>query len=340
MSILHGEPLVDDIEDKDATLRPVALDDFIGQADIKKNLQVFIQAAKKRQETLDHVFVSGPPGLGKTTLSSIIAHEMGTDLVTTSAPALEKPKDLVGMLSTLQPHSIFFIDEIHRLKPVIEEMLYIAMEDFELDFVIGQGASARTIKVPIPPFTLIGATTKPGRVSSPLYTRFGITIRINLYPIDDLKHIITRSASLLKVNIDSEAAYLLASCSRGTPRVANRLLRRLRDFAQIDHDNHITTSITQQSLQRLGIDFLGLEEQDRQILLCLINHKHPIGVETLAISVGESADTLEDFYEPYLIQCGFLQRTARGRTVTAKAYAHMGIPYDTAVQTSSQELFD
>lgn len=252
---------------------------------------------------------------------------MNAELVMTSAPALDKPKDLAGLLTTLKEHSIFFIDEIHRLRPAIEEMLYIAMEDFELDFVIGQGVGARTVRIPVPPFTLAGATTKPGRVSSPLYTRFGITLRIDFYPVEELSQIIRRSAQILNIQIDDEAARLLAMCSRGTPRVANRLLRRLRDFCQVDGRPQIDQELTKEAFRRLQIDEAGLEHQDREILRAIIEKYQggPVGVETLAIAVGESADSLEDFYEPYLVQAGFLQRTARGRLVTEKAYSHLGI---------------
>ena len=319
--------LKNSFDDQDNNLRPKLLNDFLGQENIKRNLKTFIQAAKARQEPLDHLLLIGPPGLGKTTLAQITAYELGVDFKVTSAPALEKPKDLAGILSTITERTVFFIDEIHRLKPAIEEMLYIAMEDFELDWIIGQGAAARTVRIPIPPFTLIGATTKAGSVSSPLRSRFGFIPRFEFYTQKELASIIKRSAHSLQVEIQENAAMLLAQCCRGTPRVANRVLRRMRDFAQIGGDGIITNEIVQAGLQRLEIDEIGLEKYDREILLSIINNfgGGPVGAETLAISIGESMDTLEDYYEPYLIQCGLLQRTPRGRTVTDKAYKHLGL---------------
>jgi Holliday junction DNA helicase RuvB len=317
-------------ERKENPLRPTSLASFIGQPKVKENLSIFIQAAKERGEALDHVFISGPPGLGKTTLAGIMASEMGADLKVTAAPALDKPKDLAGLLTTLQEGSVFFIDEIHRLKPAIEEMLYIAMEDYELDWIIGQGPAARTIRIPIPPFTLVGATTKPGRVSSPLVTRFGIQVRIPFYSLEELQAIVQRSAGILGVQIQGEAAGEMASCSRGTPRVANRILRRMRDFAQIKGDGIITPAVLKDGLAQLEIDSFGLERQDRNILRSIIENYGggPVGAETLAISVGEGIDSLEDFYEPYLIQRGLIQRTPRGRVATAMAYQHLGLPQE------------
>ena len=320
--------LKDSYEDNDS-LRPQMLNDFLGQEGIKKNLKTFIEAAKQRQEPLDHLLLIGPPGLGKTTLAQITAHELRVDFKVTSAPALDKPKDLAGILSTITERTVFFIDEIHRLKPAIEEMLYIAMEDFELDWIIGQGAAARTVRIPIPPFTLIGATTKAGSVSSPLRSRFGFIPRFEFYTQEELASIIRRSAGILEVGIEQDAAMLLAQCCRGTPRVANRVLRRMRDFAQVEGRNTITLDIVDNGLKRLEIDELGLEKYDREILLSIIQNfgGGPVGAETLAISIGESMDTLEDYYEPYLIQCGLLQRTPRGRIVTPKAYEHLGLKY-------------
>lgn len=310
-------------------IRPQRLRDFQGQKELKDNLAIFLKAAKDRQEALDHVFISGPPGLGKTTLAGILSHELEVDFKITSAPALDKPKDLAGLLTTLTERSVFFIDEIHRLKPAIEEMLYIAMEDYELDWIIGQGPAARTVRIPVPPFTLIGATTKPGRVSRPLFTRFGINLRIHFYDPKELAKVILRSSKLLDIPIEESAAHQLALCSRGTPRVANRLLKRVRDYAQVAGEKTIKTDMVKDSLKRLGVDHSGLEEVDRMILKTIIEKFSggPVGAETLAISVGEGIDSLEDFYEPYLIQQGFVKRTPRGRVVTALAYKHLGLDH-------------
>lgn len=330
-----------DYDDQDNNLRPKMLSDFLGQEGIKKNLKTFIEAAKAREEPLDHLLLIGPPGLGKTTLAQITAHELGVDFKVTSAPALDKPKDLAGILSTITPRTVFFIDEIHRLKPAIEEMLYIAMEDFELDWIIGQGAAARTVRIPIPPFTLIGATTKAGSVSSPLRSRFGFIPRFEFYTQKELASIIKRSAGIIDIAIEEDAAMLLAQCCRGTPRVANRVLRRMRDFAQVEGSNVITVDIVDNGLKRLEIDEIGLEKYDREILLSIIQNfgGGPVGAETLAISIGESMDTLEDYYEPYLIQCGLIQRTPRGRIVTAKAYEHLGLKFSDN-STNQGTLFD
>ena len=324
--LLHPEAGDDDASEQ--RLRPSRLDEFQGQDAVKKNLAVFIQAARARGDALDHVFLSGPPGLGKTTLAGIMAREMGVDFKVTAAPALEKPKDLAGILTTVTERTVFFIDEIHRLKPTIEEMLYIAMEDYQLDWIIGQGPSARTVRIPVPPFTLIGATTKAGLVAGPFYSRFGIPVRLDFYTLEDIRKILYRSATILGVELDAPAVAILARCSRGTPRVANRLLRRVRDFAQVLGDGRITEAVVVQSIERLEIDEYGLEQHDRRILQTVIQTYNggPVGAETLAISVGEAIDTLEDFYEPYLIQRGFLMRTSRGRVATALAYRHLGLP--------------
>ncbi|MBQ3320504.1 MAG: Holliday junction branch migration DNA helicase RuvB [Spirochaetia bacterium] len=334
--ILSGEIIAED--KKDYALRPQTLDDFQGQKALKENLKIFLKAAKARGESLDHVFLSGPPGLGKTTLAGIIAHEMNAEFKVTSAPALDKPKDLAGLLTTISPNTVFFIDEIHRLKPAIEEMLYVAMEDFELDWVIGQGPSARSIRLPIPPFTLVGATTKSGNVSSPLFSRFGINIRMNLYEKDEITDILKRSSAILEIKIEKSAMDILATCCRGTPRVANRILRRMRDFAQIYGDDVITTETVRFGLEKLEIDEMGLEAHDRELLRAIIEKYGggPVGADTLAITIGESTETLEDFYEPYLIQQGFIQRTPRGRVATPAAYRHLGLE---AQLNEDQRLF-
>lgn len=337
-SILRGEAEPSE-QNSEPRLRPHSLDDFQGQESVKQNLRVFVEAARQRGDSLDHVFLSGPPGLGKTTLAAIMANEMGSEFKVTSAPALEKPKDLAGILTTVSNGSVFFIDEIHRLKPAIEEMLYIAMEDYELDWIIGQGPSARTIRIPVPPFTLVGATTKPGLVSGPLFSRFGITVRLDFYSTGEIRNILFRSSEILEIELHGDAAELLASCSRGTPRVANRLLRRVRDFAQVVGDGSITRAIVEESLDRLSIDSYGLEQHDRRILRTIIETYAggPVGAETLAISVGEGMDTLEDFYEPYLIQRGFLKRTPRGRMVTQLAYKHLGLPHQSEDSESDED---
>lgn len=324
VSLLHPETVLEE-DSTEGSLRPRYLREFIGQKNIKDNLSVFITAARQRKESLDHLFLIGPPGLGKTTLAQIVANELQVDFKVTSAPALDKPKDLAGILTTVTEGTVFFIDEIHRLKPTIEEMLYIAMEDYELDWVIGQGPSARTIRIPIPRFTLVGATTRAGMVSSPLISRFGITCRFSFYEQADMESIVRRSADILQVPIEEGAIRLIAASSRGTPRVANRLLRRMRDFAQVFGGGTVSKEVVVEGLARLEIDELGLERYDREILRIIIERYGggPVGAETLAISVGESVETLEDYYEPYLIQAGLLQRTARGRMVTPFAYQHL-----------------
>jgi len=326
-------------DERDITLRPRRLGEFVGQQGMKDNLSVFISAARERGDSLDHLFLIGPPGLGKTTLAQVVANELETGFVQTSAPAMDKPKDIVGLLTNLKKGDVFFIDEIHRLKPAIEELLYIAMEDYELDWIVGQGPMARTLRIPIAPFTLVGATTKAGVVSSPLISRFGITCRFSFYEQADMEAIVRRSAGLLNIAIDTDAAALLAKSSRGTPRVVNRLLRRMRDFAQVAGEKRITFDVVESGLKRLEIDTLGLEKQDRDILKMIIERYRggPVGAETLAISIGESVETLEDYYEPYLIQAGLLQRSPRGRMVTSRAYGHLGLA--NGGTTNAGELF-
>ena len=321
---------IDSEDEKDFTLRPKFLSEFLGQASMKENLSVFITTAKQRKESLDHLFLIRPPRLGKTTLAQVVANELGAGFTQTSAPALDKPKDLVGLLTKLKHGDVFFIDEIHRLKPAIEELLYIAMEDYGIDWVVGQGPIARTLRIAIKPFTLVGATTKAGVVSSPLISRFGITCRFSFYEQADMEAIVRRSAGLLEIKIDNDAAALLAKSSRGTPRVVNRLLRRMRDYAQYAGEKSITLQTVNTGLSKLEIDSLGLERQDREILKIIVERYKggPVGAENLAISIGESVETLEDYYEPYLIQAGLLQRTARGRVVTSLAYGHLGLAHN------------
>jgi len=314
-------------ETQDMALRPRYLKEFLGQKTMKENLSVFISAAKQRGDSLDHLFLIGPAGLGKTTMAQVVANELESGFIQTTAPALEKPKDLVGFLTNLKKGDVFFIDEIHSLKPAIEELLYIAMEDYGIDWVVGQGPMARTIRIAIKPFTLIGATTKAGIVSSPLISRFGITCKFSFYEQADLEAIVRRSASLLNVKIEEDAVSLLAKSSRGTPRVVNQLLKRMRDFAQYAGEKSITSVVVKKGLSRLEIDELGLEKQDREILKIIIERYKggPVGAETLAISIGESVETLEDYYEPFLIQAGLIQRTPRGRVVTSLGYGHLGL---------------
>lgn len=310
----------------DSNLRPLSFDDFVGQSQLKKNLKLFIGAAKQRDEALDHVFFSGGPGLGKTSLSCIIANELNTDIRISNAPAIDKPKDLIGILSTLNEKNVLFIDEIHRLKPAVEEILYIAMEDFMLDWIIGTGPDARTVRIPLNKFTLIGATTQPGKVSAPLHSRFGIRERLDLYSHEDLCNIIIRSAHMLNMSIDNDAAMYLAAVSRGTPRYANRLIKRVRDFAQMQGSPIITQEVIKFSIKELGIDEMGLEEIDRKILKVLVEdyQGRPVGLKSLAIAVNESPESLEDFWEQYLITQGLLQRTTQGRMATPKAWKLLG----------------
>lgn len=311
----------------DTTLRPKNFEEFTGQRKIVENLKIFIQAAKERNEPLDHILFTGPPGLGKTTLSTIIANEMGTKIRITSGPVIEKPGDLAGILTNLQDGEILFIDEIHRLSPVVEEYLYSAMEEFRLDIVIDSGPAARTIQISLPQFTLIGATTRAGLLTAPLRSRFGILNRLDYYPPEDLQEIILRSSRILKVEIEEPAAMEIARRSRGTPRIANRLLKRTRDFAQVLGDGKITLPIVLRSLEALEVDEFGLDEMDKRILLTIIEKFNggPVGINTIAISVGEEPGTIEEVYEPFLIQNGFIQRTPRGRIATNLCFKYFKI---------------
>lgn len=308
------------------SLRPLRFEDFIGQNRIKENLRVFIQAARARGEALDHVLFCGPPGLGKTTLASIIAHELGVGIKSTSGPVLERAGDLAAILTNLQDHDVLFIDEIHRLNRVVEEILYPAMEDFQLDIIIGQGPGARSIKLDLPRFTLVGATTRTGLLTSPLRDRFGVIDRLTFYEPKELTQIVQRSARLLKVEIDEAAAGEIATRSRGTPRIANRLLRRVRDFAEIQSDGNISHAVVSDAMARLEVDQKGLDNMDRRLLCTIIDKFEggPVGLETLAAALNEERDTLEDVYEPFLIQEGFLDRTPRGRQATRLAYEYLG----------------
>ncbi|HFJ9449524.1 Holliday junction branch migration DNA helicase RuvB [Bacillus anthracis] len=324
--LLSGESAYEDA-DLEYSLRPQTLRQYIGQDKAKHNLEVFIEAAKMREETLDHVLLYGPPGLGKTTLANIIANEMGVNVRTTSGPAIERPGDLAAVLTALQPGDVLFIDEIHRLHRSIEEVLYPAMEDFCLDIVIGKGPSARSVRLDLPPFTLVGATTRAGALSAPLRDRFGVLSRLEYYTVNQLSEIVERTAEVFEVEIDSLAALEIARRARGTPRIANRLLRRVRDFAQVRGNGTVTMEITQMALELLQVDKLGLDHIDHKLLLGIIEKFRggPVGLETVSATIGEESHTIEDVYEPYLLQIGFLQRTPRGRIVTPLAYEHFGM---------------
>ena len=313
----------------EASLRPRHLTEYIGQAKAKENLEIFIQAAKMRNEPLDHVLLHGPPGLGKTTLAGVIATEMGVNLRVTSGPAIEKPGDLVALLTNLQENDILFLDEIHRINRSVEEILYPAMEDFAVDIIIGKGPSANSIRLDLPHFTLIGATTRSGQLSAPLRDRFGVTLRLELYTTEELRRIIERSAGILHIEIEPAGAVEIASRSRGTPRIANRMLRRVRDFAQVIGSGVITKEIADEALMRLEVDRAGLDNVDRRMLRSIIElyGGGPVGLDALAATINEEAVTLEDVYEPFLLQNGYLTRTMRGRCVTKKAYEHLGIPF-------------
>ncbi|MBU5442652.1 MULTISPECIES: Holliday junction branch migration DNA helicase RuvB [unclassified Paenibacillus] len=310
------------------SLRPRYLSEYIGQSQAKENLKIYIEAAKMRKEALDHVLLYGPPGLGKTTLSNIIANELGVNLRTTSGPAIERPGDLAALLTNLQENDVLFIDEIHRLHRTVEEVLYPAMEDFALDIMIGKGPSARSVRLDLPPFTLIGATTRAGLLSAPLRDRFGVVSRLEFYTVDELSYIVTRASEILNVQMIGDAAEEIALRSRGTPRIANRLLKRVRDYAQVRGDGVITLDVARQALKLIQVDNMGLDHIDHKMLHAMIRNfgGGPVGLDTIAATIGEESQTIEDVYEPYLLQIGFLQRTPRGRVATVQAYRHLGIP--------------
>jgi Holliday junction DNA helicase RuvB len=316
-----------DEEALDRAIRPRMLADYVGQAVVREQLEIFIQAAKGRREALDHVLLFGPPGLGKTTLAHIIANEMGVNMRQTSGPVLERPGDLAALLTNLEPHDVLFVDEIHRLSPIVEEVLYPAMEDYQLDIMIGEGPAARSVKLDLPPFTLVGATTRAGLLTSPLRDRFGIVQRLEFYDVDDLTHIVQRSARILGVHMDPDGAREIARRSRGTPRIANRLLRRVRDYAEVKANGHVDRTIADRALDMLDVDAQGFDMLDRKLLLAIIEKFEggPVGLDNLAAAIGEERDTIEDVLEPFLIQQGFIMRTPRGRVATRSAFLHFGL---------------
>lgn len=326
---------------EEESIRPQRLADYVGQPEVREQMEIFIQAARARGEALDHVLIFGPPGLGKTTLSHIIANELNASLRHTSGPVLEKPGDLAALLTNLEPHDVLFVDEIHRLSPVVEEILYPALEDYQLDIMIGEGPAARSIKLDLPPFTLVGATTRAGLLTSPLRDRFGIVQRLEFYNNDDLRHIVTRAAGILNVSIDEGGAKEIARRSRGTPRIANRLLRRVRDYAEVKYDGVISKEVADKALDLFNVDDHGFDAQDRRLLLTVIEKFEggPVGVDTLSAAIGEERGTIEDVLEPYLIQQGYLMRTPRGRMATQLAYRHFGLPAPARASVNTPDLF-
>ena len=324
--VIDAEPKLDEIPGE-MNLRPMSLEEYIGQQELKKNLRVFIEAAKGRSDALDHVLFHGSPGLGKTSLANIIARELNVNITSTSGPVIERPGDLAAILTSLAPRDVLFIDEVHRLNHVVEEILYPAMEDYQLDIIIGQGPSARTMKIPLPPFTLVGATTRSGLLTAPLRARFGVILRVDFYEPEDLLKIVKRSAKILDIPIHDEGAFEIARRARGTPRIANRILRRVRDYAQVEAEGVVTAEVAGRALDMIGVDDQGLDKMDRHIMLTIIEKFSggPIGLDTLSAAVSEEKDTLEDVYEPFLIQMGYMKRTPRGRVATELAYKHFGI---------------
>lgn len=338
--IISPDRLFDD-DEFELSLRPQKLSEFIGQEKVKENIAIFIEAARQRGEALDHVLLYGPPGLGKTTLALILSKELGVDIKSTSGPVLERPGDLAGLLTNLAEKDVLFIDEIHRVNSVVEEYLYSAMEDYHIDIIIDKGPSARSVQLNLEPFTLVGATTRAGLLTSPMRARFGVVLRMDYYLPDDLFEIIKRSAKILNIEIENEGAYEIARRSRGTPRIANRLLRRTRDFAQVLAGNKITKKVAEDALKRLDVDSKGLDEMDKRILLTIIEKYEggPVGLGTIAVAVAEESDTIEEVYEPFLIQQGFIKRTSRGRMVTELAYNHFGLSRGTKLGTQQRSLF-